>query len=330
MITFSQILHKFRQEAFSEHDKGFRFERLMQAYLKTTSVYEGLFEEVWLWMEFPYHDQFGGKDVGIDLVAKTFTEEYWAVQCKCFDADSYINKGDVDSFLSTSGKTFEVEGKTRAFAQRLWISTTNKWNSVAELTIQNQTPPVNRLNLIDLEADEVDWEKLEQGLFGKVSRSKPFVIKEHQQKAIDKTHEYLKTHERGKLIMACGTGKTFTSLKIAERETDNKGLVLFLVPSIALLGQTLRAWSAQATVPIHAVCNCSDGQVSRQEIKNDEGTVNTVDLALPASTDTDYIVCQLDSIREKGREGMTVVFSTYQSIEVISKAQAKMLAHSNG
>lgn len=330
IATFSQVLNKFRQEAFSERDKGFRFERLMQTYLKTTTMYEGLFKDVWLWMEFPYHDQFGGKDIGIDLVAKTFAGDYWAVQCKCFDEDSYINKGDVDSFLSTSGKTFEVEGVEQAFAQRLWISTTNKWNSVAELTIRNQTPPVARLNLIDLEADEVDWEKLEHGLYGKASRPKPFVVKEHQQKAIDKTHEYLKSHERGKLIMACGTGKTFTSLKIAERETDNKGLVLFLVPSIALLGQTLRAWSAQASVPIHAVCICSDAQVSRLEMKNDEGSVSVVDLALPASTDTDYIVYQLNTIRKKCLEGMIVVFSTYQSIEVISKAQAKMLTYTNG
>ena len=330
ITTFSQVLNKFRQEAFSERDKGFRFERLMQTYLKTTTMYEGLFKDVWLWMEFPYHDQFGGKDIGIDLVARTFAGDYWAVQCKCFDEDSYINKGDVDSFLSTSGKTFEVEGVEQSFAQRLWISTTNKWNSAAELTIRNQTPPVARLNLIDLEADEVDWEKLEHGLYGKASRPKPFVVKEHQQKAIDKTHEYLKSHERGKLIMACGTGKTFTSLKIAERETDNKGLVLFLVPSIALLGQTLRAWSAQASVPIHAVCICSDAQVSRLEMKNDEGSVSVVDLALPASTDTDYIVYQLNTIRKKCLEGMIVVFSTYQSIEVISKAQAKMLTYTNG
>lgn len=215
------------------------------------------------------------------------------------------------------------------FSQRLWISTTNKWNATAELTIKKQMPPVRRLNLIDLESDDVDWEKLEQGLYGKASRPQPFVIKEHQQKAIDKTHEYFKTHDRGKLIMACGTGKTFTSLKIAERETDNNGLVLFLVPSIALLGQTLRSWSQQASVPINAVCICSDSQVSKQEIKNDEGAVSVLDLALPASTDTDFIVRQLDSIRKKGNKGMTVVFSTYQSIEVISRAQSKMLSHTN-
>ena len=232
MITFTKIIDKFRRDALSERDKGFRFERLMQAYLKTTSLYEGRFEEVWLWTEFPYHDQFGGKDVGIDLVAKTFAGEYWAVQCKCYADDKYITKADVDTFLSTSGKTFEAEGIEQAFAQRLWISTTNKWNSVAELTIRNQTPPVTRLNLIDLEADEVDWEKLERGLYGKASRPKPFSIMEHQQKAVDKVHEYFQTRDRGKLIMACGTGKTFTSLKIAENETGNKGLVLFLVPSI--------------------------------------------------------------------------------------------------
>lgn len=329
MKNFTQILDLFRKEALSERDKGYRFERLMQAYLKTTSVYQNVFEEVWLWMEFPYHDQFGGKDIGIDLVAKTFDNDYWAIQCKCFAADKYITKGDVDTFLATSSKTFEVNGDTVMFSQRLWISTTNKWNATAELTIKKQMPPVRRLNLIDLESDDVDWEKLEQGLYGKASRPQPFVIKEHQQKAIDKTHEYFKTHDRGKLIMACGTGKTFTSLKIAERETDNNGLVLFLVPSIALLGQTLRSWSQQASVPINAVCICSDSQVSKQEIKNDEGAVSVLDLALPASTDTDFIVRQLDSIRKKGNKGMTVVFSTYQSIEVISRAQSKMLSHTN-
>lgn len=329
MKNFTQILDIFREEALSERDKGYRFERLMQAYLKTTSVYQNVFEEVWLWMEFPYHDQFGGKDIGIDLVAKTFDNDYWAIQCKCFAADKYITKGDVDTFLATSSKTFEVNGDTVMFSQRLWISTTNKWNATAELTIKKQMPPVRRLNLIDLESDDVDWEKLEQGLYGKASRPQPFVIKEHQQKAIDKTHEYFKTHDRGKLIMACGTGKTFTSLKIAERETDNNGLVLFLVPSIALLGQTLRSWSQQASVPINAVCICSDSQVSKQEIKNDEGAVSVLDLALPASTDTDFIVRQLDSIRKKGNKGMTVVFSTYQSIEVISRAQSKMLSHTN-
>ena len=330
MTTFTKIIDKFRHEAWSERDKGFRFERLMQAYLKTTSLYAGRFEEVWLWSEFPCHDQFGGKDIGIDLVAKTFAGEYWAVQCKCYADDKYITKPDVDTFLSTSGKTFEVEGMEHAFAQRLWISTTNKWNSVAELTIKKQTPQVTRLNLIDLEADDVDWEKLEHGLYGKASRPKPFAIMEHQRKAIDRVHEYFKTRDRGKLIMACGTGKTFTSLKIAENETGNDGLVLFLVPSIALLGQTLRAWSAQADIPIHAVCICSDGQVSQQKIKNDEEGVSVIDLALPASTNTDYILCQLEAIRREGRKGMTVVFSTYQSIEVISRVQRELLRRTRG
>ena len=330
MTTFSKIIDKFRNEALSERDKGFRFERLMQAYLKTTSLYEGRFEEVWLWTEFPYHDQFGGKDIGIDLVARTFWGDYWAVQCKCYAEDKYITKADVDTFLSTSGKTFDVEGIEQTFAQRLWISTTNKWNSVAELTIRNQTPPVTRLSLIDLEADEVDWKKLEHGLYGKASRPQPFAIMEHQRKAIDKVHEYLKIRDRGKLIMACGTGKTFTSLKIAENETNNGGLVLFLVPSIALLGQTLRAWSAQASVPIHAVCICSDRQVSQQKVKNDEGADSVIDLALPASTNTDYILYQLQTIRREGREGMTVVFSTYQSIEVISHVQSELLKCTQG
>ena len=333
MSTFAQILNKFRQDAFSERDKGYRFERLMQAYLKTTTLYANLFEEVWLWTEFPFHDQFGGKDTGIDLVARTVEGEYWAIQCKCYAANAFINKPDVDTFLSTSGKRFETESGMTGFVQRLWISTTNKWNSTAEQTIRNQNPPVTRLNLIDLENDDVDWNSLEQGIFGMASRSKPFAIREHQQQAIDQTHAYFKideatgqpAHTRGKLIMACGTGKTFTSLRIAENETGGRGLVLFLVPSIALLGQTLRSWLQQAMEPIMAVCICSDPQVSKQTEKNDNDTTSVVDLALPASTDVPSIVKQLQHARRHNAEGLTVVFSTYQSIDVISRAQRQLL-----
>lgn len=333
MSTFAQILNKFRQDAFSERDKGYRFERLMQAYLKTTTLYANLFEEVWLWTEFPFHDQFGGKDTGIDLVARTVEGEYWAIQCKCYAANAFINKPDVDTFLSTSGKRFETESGMTGFVQRLWISTTNKWNSTAEQTIRNQNPPVTRLNLIDLENDDVDWNSLEQGIFGMASRAKPFAIREHQQQAIDQTHAYFKideatgqpAHTRGKLIMACGTGKTFTSLRIAENETGGRGLVLFLVPSIALLGQTLRSWLQQALEPMMAVCICSDPQVSKQTEKNDNDTTSVVDLALPASTDVPSIVKQLQHARRHNAEGLTVVFSTYQSIDVISRAQQQLL-----
>lgn len=336
--TFTKILNKFRREALSQKDKGFRFERLMQCYLKTTTLYANIFEEVWLWMEFPCHDQFGGKDTGIDLVAKTYEGEYWAIQCKCYAADSYIDKPAVDSFLSTSGRSFVADGKTISFKQRLWISTTNKWNSLAEETIKNQNPPVARLNLIDLESDEVDWEHLELGMFGEAFRPEPFEVQPHQQKAIDKTHEYFKIdeitrkplHERGKLIMACGTGKTFTSLKIAEKETGDSGLILFLVPSIALLGQSLKAWVQQAKEPINAVCICSDAQVSKREEKNDDNTVSITDLALPASTDVNSIVKQLCYLQRIDKKGMTVVFSTYQSIEVVAKAQQKLLEETAG
>ncbi len=332
MTTFIDILNKFRKESFSQKDKGFRFECLMQAYLKTTPLYAHLFEEVWLWMEFPYHDQFGGKDTGIDLVAKTYTGDYWAIQCKCYAADSYIDKPSVDSFLSTSGRNFDINGEAKAFSQRLWISTTNKWNATAEQTIKNQNPPVTRLNLIDLENDAVDWDALEKGVFGTSARFAQFTVLDHQRTAINKTHEYFqkKVNDRGKLIMACGTGKTFTSLKIAENETDNKGLILFLVPSIALLGQTLRVWKAQSAQPLEAVCICSDAQVSKSVSKNDDSSsFGTVDLALPATTDVHSIVCQLRYLRGR-QQGMTVVFSTYQSIEVVSKAQHKLLEETDG
>ncbi len=326
-MSFQKILDKYRKIAFSERDKGDRFERLMQAYLKTDPKYASKFKHVWMWNEFPGKIDLGGGDTGIDLVALTHEGDYWAVQCKCFQEDSLIDKPAVDSFLSTSSREFKNEQmQTTRFAQRLWISTTNRWGSNASEAIRNQNPPVTRINLFDLVEAPVDWDKLEEGVHGEAARTPKKTLRPHQKEALDKTHEHFKTHDRGKLIMACGTGKTFNALRIAENETDGKGLILFLVPSIALLGQTLREWSADANEPINAIAICSDPDITKQKKKNqDTDSFSVVDLAFPASTDSDYILHQFEQIKENGRPGMTVVFSTYQSIEVIARAQKVLL-----
>jgi predicted helicase len=328
-MTFEQILQEFRDKSFSERDKGYRFERLMQSFLKTYPLYEGQFTSIWLWNEFPSRADFGSgdKDLGIDLVARTKDGDYWAVQCKCYQEDAAIDKPKVDTFLSTSGKAFydtQEAGKKVNFAYRLWIDTSKKgFNREAETTIQGQTPSVGRLGYYDLLNASVDWQKLDEGLSGKKAAIKKYDPRPHQKAAITDVHNHLKTNDRGKLIMACGTGKTFTSLRIAEKETGENGFVLFLVPSIALLGQTLREWSAQCTKSIHAICICSDTAVSKKTETNDTLQMTTTDLALPASTNTDNIKRQYERARlnQKTDGGNIVVFSTYQSIDVISKVQ---------
>ena len=329
--TFQTILDSFRKIAFSERDKGDRFERLIQAYLQTDPQYANLLKNVWLWNEFPAAKKdFGGKDTGIDLVARTLFGEYWAIQCKFYQETSSIDKKEVDFFLSTSSKKFFDDNLIpTGFSNRLWISTTNKWSSNAEETLKNQQLQVNRIGLTQLQDAPVDWEKLEQGMTGVSARVEKKSLRPHQTTARSSTHTHFKTHDRGQLIMACGTGKTFTALKIAENETDGRGLILFLVPSIALLGQTLREWSAESNIAINPICICSDGGVSKVQKKNaDSDGYSVLDLALPASTNVKDIVKQFSEIGASDNTGMTVVFSTYQSIEVIAEAQ-KILAETN-
>ena len=329
-MAFNSILDKYRAEAFSKRDQGDRFERLMKAYLLTDPKYAQNFEKVWLWGEFPFKDDFGGKDTGIDLVALTKDKEYWAIQCKFYGENARIDKSSLDSFLSTSSKSFEDENaNTVSFSIRLWISTSNNWSSTAEDTIKNQNPEVIRISLQNLIDAPVDWEKLANDITGEEARTAKKVLRAHQEEALQKTHEYFKDHDRGKLVMACGTGKTFNSLRIAEHETDGQGFVLFLVPSIALLGQTLNEWYADAKETIHAICICSDSKITKNRKKlEDIDTSSIVDLAYPASTDVENVLRQFAKIEKNKPEGLTVVFSTYQSIDVIAEAQ-KELAKQN-
>lgn len=129
-MTFKQVLEKYRKLSFSERDKGSRFERLMKTYLQTDPKWIAKFKQVWLWEDFPGRRDLGGSDTGIDLVAQTHDGEYWAIQCKCYDEKASIDKAAVDSFLSTSSRTFlNDQLKTTGFAHRLWISTTHNFTS---------------------------------------------------------------------------------------------------------------------------------------------------------------------------------------------------------
>ena len=320
--TINDILHEIRLKAMTEREKGTDFERLMKLWFLTDPRYSEL-EKVWLWEEFPCRRDFGGKDLGIDLVARTEYGDYWAIQCKCYAEETQIDKGAVDSFLANASRTFTDPEtfQTKEFSNLIWVQTTRKrWGVNAEAAIQGLSKPFNRISLYDLEISVVDWDKLKKGLYGDKAKLPGKQPRPHQLVAMSKAYEYFVTqgHDRGKLIMACGTGKTYTALKIMEQMTPKDGFVLFLVPSIALLGQTLNAWMADKTEDMRAVCVCSDARVTREMHDADDEDASVVDLAVPATTDTGKILRQLKKYDKE--QNRTVIFSTYQSIDVVKEA----------
>lgn len=323
MSHFENVINRYRNQSHSEADKGQRFERLMQAMLRTIPPYCNELQQVWLWNEFPFRQSISLHDTGIDLVAQTNDNHYWAIQCKCYRAHAKIDKEAVDTFFATSSRSFkDDEGNLHYFSFRLWIDTTDGgFTSHAAESFSGQAIPASVLHLVELAEMPVDWEEFDKGISGTKAITKHKHLLEHQKDALDEALKYYQEHDRGKLIMACGTGKTFTSLRIAEALT-NHGKVLFLVPSIALLGQTLREWSFDAQQPIRPMCICSDSEVSRTHTKDDDTNITTVEeLAFPASTSVEQIKQQLYALQHDKRKGMLVVFSTYQSIERIAAAQ---------
>ncbi len=192
--------------------------------------------------------------------------------------------------------------------------------------IHNQIPPVSRITFNELEKANVDWEKLDKLIFGEKAHGLSRKPKKHQKEAISKALDHYKNHNRGRLIMACGTGKTFTSLQITEHLANETNLVLFLVPSIALLGQTLLEWTSYSKRVINPICICSDSKVSKRS-ERDLMLTKTTDLALPASTNIEKILHQFKQFYSRSGESLTVVFSTYQSIDVVSKSQKKWLQY---
>ncbi|HBD7311514.1 TPA: DEAD/DEAH box helicase [Legionella pneumophila] len=284
----------------------------MAKYLMTDPQYADRLSNVWLWSDWPDHE---GVDVGVDLVAcEKNTGDYWAIQCKFFDPNHSIQKSDIDSFFTASGKNFQTsDGKRHNFSQRVIISTTDKWSKNAENALENQSIPVCRIWFKDLENSPIDWEHFELSKIQDIRLRPRKTLQDHQDEALSNATNGLKEFDRGKLIMACGTGKTFTSLRLMERLVPIDGRVLFLAPSISLISQSLREWTAESIKPIHAFVVCSDTKVGKEE-----EDIPLHDLAYPATTNATKLV-HAANVLTKDRP--TVIFSTYQSIQVIAEAQ---------
>ncbi|AEN91936.1 Adenine specific DNA methyltransferase, putative [Priestia megaterium WSH-002] len=309
MNGFNELLNELREISKSEREKGGRFEQLMVQYFKTDPLYKDKFNNVWLWNDFPLREN--KPDTGIDLVAQEKENgEYCAIQCKFYGEGHRIQKGDIDSFFTASGKNI--------YSSRIIVSTTDEWSKNAEEALEDQSKPITRIRLADLAKSPIDWSKFSFSNLENMKLKPKKVLRKHQCEALENVMRGFEKADRGQMVMACGTGKTFTSLKIAEEfvkgNEEKPTKILYLVPSISLLSQTLREWNNDSEISFNTFAVCSDKKVT----KNSED-INSHDLGFPSTTKPEILVQQMNSV-DNDKE-MSVVFSTYQSIEVISEAQ---------
>jgi predicted helicase len=311
--TLRELLAQYRASAANERDKGGYFERLVRVWLQYAPTQQGQFSRVLSFADWAAETGQDRRDVGIDLVAQlTESPEDWcAVQCKFYREGHRIQKSDIDSFFTASGK--------RPFTRRLIVDTTGApWSEHAAEALNGQTIPCNRIGLSDLEESGIDWDAFTKDGTVHVAKKAP---RPHQLDALKAVQEGLRDADRGKLIMACGTGKTFTALQIAQAMAGRGGRVLFLVPSLSLMSQTIREWAIDTTIAIRAFAVCSDTQVGVRKAKDDDlADINATDLEIPATTRADLLASKA---RTPDADRMTVVFSTYHSIETVSLAQRR-------
>ncbi|MDR2761818.1 MAG: DEAD/DEAH box helicase family protein, partial [Planctomycetaceae bacterium] len=305
-MSIRSIIYRVGEVKSSERDKGLRFEEVVRIFLLNEPEYKTQYKNVILWSNW---DKRSNSDTGIDLVAEMRDGSgFVAIQCKCYSEGHKIQKPDIDSFLAASSK--------KDFVRRILVATSDLGKN-AEDAVKNQNPPVHVIGLSDLESSKIDWD--EYFCNDKIRLKPNKVLYSHQAEAISSVLDGFREVERGQLIMACGTGKTFTSLKIAEKFVGRGGVVLFLVPSLSLMSQTLREWLAESEIPLYCYAVCSDEKVGKHD-ENDP--LCSDDLAIPATTNAKSLAASFSKSRNIRNDKLTVIFSTYQSLNSINVAQS--------
>ncbi|MGG3752844.1 DEAD/DEAH box helicase [Heyndrickxia coagulans] len=319
--SLDDIISNLEREDMAQRDRGTLFELLVTAYLKKEPMYARLFDEVWMLSDVPEEYGIPKKDTGVDLVArKRETGELVAVQCKYYSKNMTIQKLHIDSFLNEVGKSYYAEG--------IIVTSTDKWSSNANNALLDRDKNIARIGLSQLRESEIDWSQFSFDNPQKIALKSPKKPRSHQIPAIEAVVNGFETADRGKLIMAPGTGKTYTSMVIAERMAEKKNgtfRVLYLVPSIQLLSQSLRGWTADSKYreDMETFAVCSDRKVTKKaKGENEIEDIAAADLGYPATTDYRKLLEHqkfIDSADHQSK--FLVVFSTYQSIDVIIEAQ---------
>ncbi|UOR92587.1 DEAD/DEAH box helicase [Helicobacter pylori] len=316
-ISTYKLIKEKLQAIPNQRLKGSWFEKVSKRFLKEHDSADE-YESIDLWSDWELRGKEG--DRGIDMVITTTSKEYIAVQCK-FHQDS-VSLNDISTFLSKLQSGVGEIG----FKKGIIISTSNlSSNALEEIEQIRKSKGIDIVEISeeDFIYSQIDFEKFDptqtQGELPLCDKKKP---RHHQTEAIKATKEYFSDpkNTRGKLIMACGTGKTYTSLKIMEA-LDPK-ITLFLAPSIALLSQTFREYAQEKSEPFYASIVCSDDKVGKgKKNKNDDDTddINFSELPNKPSTRPEDIlsVCELAQKQNK----RFIIFSTYQSALRIKEAQ---------
>lgn len=315
-MTFDTLVRQINESADTQRDRGTYFEYLVRAYLQHEPTYKNEFRNVWMLSDVPAEYGIPKTDLGVDLVAETITGSLVAIQAKFYTQG--IQKSDIDSFLGELGKNYYESG--------IIVASTDKWGRNAEQALADRHDVV-RIGLSDLRNSQIDWTQFSFERPQQVSVKAKKSPRYYQREVIKAALEHFKNHDRGQLIMAPGTGKTFTSLKVAEamaKEADKEQYtILYLVPSIQLLTQTLRGWNNDAELSISSMAVTSDRNASRASVKNDESNIQikASDIGFPATTSAKHIVENYEELAKQSKKELLVVFSTYQSIDVLGKAQ---------
>ena len=315
-MTFDNLVHQINELAETQRDRGTYFEYLASAYFQNEPTYQNEFKNVWMLADVPEEFGIPKVDLGVDLVAEKFTGELVAIQAKFYNHS--IQKSNIDSFLGELGKDYYESG--------IIVASTDKWGKNAEKALADRSDVV-RIGLSDLRNSQIDWSKFSFESPEVVAVKAKKKLRYYQESAIQSALNHFTENDRGQLIMAPGTGKTFTSLKIAEAmardASKEQYTILYLVPSIQLLTQTLRGWNNDTEMTMSSMAVTSDRNASRGSVKQDESnlTIKASDIGYPATTSSKKVVENYLELMTRPKKELLVVFGTYQSIDVLGEAQ---------
>ena len=315
-MTFDNLVHQINELAETQRDRGTYFEYLARAYFQNEPTYQNEFKNVWMLADVPEEFGIPKVDLGVDLVAEKFTGELVAIQAKFYNHS--IQKSNIDSFLGELGKDYYESG--------IIVASTDKWGKNAEKALADRSDVI-RIGLSDLRNSQIDWSKFSFESPEVVAVKAKKKLRYYQESAIQSALNHFTENDRGQLIMAPGTGKTFTSLKIAEAmardASKEQYTILYLVPSIQLLTQTLRGWNNDTEMTMSSMAVTSDRNASRGSVKQDESnlTIKASDIGYPATTSSKKVVENYLELMTRPKKELLVVFGTYQSIDVLGEAQ---------